>query len=67
MFMGLRMTKGISEKEFERRFKISVDSVYKNQIEELLDEKLILRKDGKIYLTDYGTDVSNFVFEKFLI
>ncbi len=67
MFMGLRMTKGISENEFEKRFKTSVDSVYKKQIDELIDEKLIIRKEGRIYLTDYGTDISNFVFEKFLI
>ena len=67
MFMGLRMTKGISEKEFQRRFKTSVDSVYKKAIDELLEEKLIKRENGNIFLTDYGTDISNFVFEKFLL
>ena len=67
MFMGLRMTKGINEKEFERRFKTSVDSVYKKKIDELLEEKLIKRENGNIFLTDYGTDISNFVFEKFLL
>jgi len=67
MFMGLRMTNGISENEFEKRFGSSVNSIYKDVIEELIYEKLIVRNDGRIFLTDRGMDISNFVFEKFLL
>lgn len=66
MFMGLRMKKGISTDEFSRRFGRDIYSVYGEKIEELLDEKLIEKKENRIMLTERGTDVSNIVFERFI-
>ena len=66
MFMGLRMKKGISTDEFSRRFGRDIYSVYGEKIEELLDEKLIEKKEHRIMLTERGTDVSNIVFERFI-
>lgn len=66
MFMGLRMKKGISTDEFSRRFGRDIYSVYGEKIEELLDEKLIEKKENRIMLTKRGTDVSNIVFERFI-
>ena len=66
MFMGLRMKKGISTDEFSRRFRRDIYSVYGEKIEELLDEKLIEKKENRIMLTERGTDVSNIVFERFI-
>ena len=66
MFMGLRMKKGISIDEFSRRFGRDIYSVYGEKIEELLDEKLIEKKENRIMLTKRGTDVSNIVFERFI-
>lgn len=61
MFMGLRMNEGIEEKEFERRFGVEVDHIYKDVIEGNINKELIERKSGRIYLTDKGIEVSNVV------
>lgn len=66
MFMGLRMNEGVSEAEFLRRFGESIDSVYGDEIKELISEELLVKKDGRLSLTDRGVDISNSVFEKFI-
>lgn len=66
MFMGLRMNEGVSEAEFLRRFGESMDSVYGDEIKELISEELLVKKDGRLSLTDRGVDISNSVFEKFI-
>lgn len=66
MFMGLRMNEGVSEAEFLRRFGVSMDSVYGDEIKELISEELLVKKDGRLSLTDRGVDISNSVFEKFI-
>jgi len=67
MFMGLRMNKGIEKSEFFSRFKCDITDVYEKQLSELFEEKLIAESSGRIFLTPYGMDISNFVFEKFII
>ncbi len=66
MFMGLRMTEGVSEKVFGQRFKKDIHDVYGKEIKELAGEKLICEKDERLFLTDRGIDVSNQIFEKFI-
>lgn len=66
MFMGLRMTEGISEDEFKNRFAHNIYDVYGKEIEELINEKLIKSQDGRLFLSKRGIDISNQVFEKFL-
>jgi len=67
MFMGLRMVKGIEKEEFRRRFKKDIESVYKKEINQLIADKLMFEKDGFLALTERGTDISNYVFEKFML
>lgn len=67
MFMGLRMTEGIEKKRFFEKFKKSVYDIYGNEIKYLKDVNLIEETDSNIRLTDKGVDVSNTVFEKFII
>ena len=68
MFMGLRMTEGISTIEFKKRFGEDYFSFYNNETKFLLDEKLITINNDKsrIFLTPKGIDISNLVFEKFI-
>ena len=66
MFLGLRMMEGVSEAEFMDCFGESVDRVYGAVLSELVRDKLLVWEDGRIFLTEYGIDVSNYVFEKFL-
>ena len=68
-FLGLRMSAGVSVRKFEKEFGESLDTVYGAQIEKLIKEGLLVREDAKdrICLTDFGMDVSNYVFEKFIL
>ena len=66
MFLGLRLTEGVSFARFEERFGEEMKNIYGSQIEKLVKDGL-LTEDGKgIRLTERGTDISNVVFEEFL-
>lgn len=67
MFLGLRLLKGISKAEFKLKFNKDIEQIYKNQLDECINYNLLEEDDNNIYLTDKGIDVSNIVFEKFLI
>ena len=66
MFLGLRLTKGISKKAFEKEFSQNIYDVYDKEIEELTREGLIVDEEDALYLTDFGLDVSNVAMAKFL-
>ena len=76
MFLGLRMMRGVSADEFERRFGEKLHKVYGCQIETLMKQGLLVCdkvvggggeiKPEYLRLTDKGIDVSNYVFEQFL-
>ena len=67
MFLGLRLTEGIDIREFEKRFKKSIYSIYGAQIKNHLKNNLLAKGNGRIWLTDYGQDVSNMVLCSFLL
>lgn len=67
MFLGLRMTEGVYRTEFERNFGIPVEAVYGTVLQHLQEEKLLLKREGRIFLTEMGQDVSNYVLAQFLL
>ena len=67
MFLGLRMTQGISEEIFKTQFGVSVMSVYENVIKKHVMNNLIKCVNGRIYLTKIGLDVANTVMSDFLL
>lgn len=71
MFLGLRMTKGVSVREFEELFKASIYEIYGEVIEKHINEKLLYLYpvEGEQYLalTEKGLDVSNYVMSDFLL
>ncbi|AIY83345.1 MAG: oxygen-independent coproporphyrinogen III oxidase [Clostridium baratii] len=67
MFLGLRMIEGVSIDKFKEKFSKDINDVYgeiinKNKKLGLLDEK-----NGRIYLTDKGIAVSNWVMSEFIL
>ena len=66
MFLGLRLTEGVSFGRFRERFGQGMKNIYGSQIEELVKEGLLEEDERGIRLTKKGVDVSNYVFEKFL-
>ena len=73
MFLGLRMTKGVSCAEFSKAFGLTIDQVYPGIVEDFCKKGLLLRRaddrTGEIWikLTPYGLDVSNYVMAEFLL
>lgn len=67
MFMGLRMTEGISTSHFKIKFGIDAESIYKDTFNWLLENRLLYKTQQGYALTLRGIDLSNIVFEKFLL
>ena len=66
MFLGLRLMKGVSEKEFVNRFGVSMLKTYNSQIDKLNKAGLV-RLDGEtVKLTSKGLDLANIVFMEFV-
>lgn len=66
MFLGMRMSAGISKRGFEERFGRAVTDVYEHQIAECVRDGLIADAGDTYRLTERGSDISNYVFAKFL-
>lgn len=67
MFLGLRLMKGVSVAEFEKKFGRTMESVYGTVIERLKEEKLLVQDGNYIRLTEHGIDISNYVMSEFLL
>lgn len=67
MFLGLRMTKGVSKTKFSEVFGPDIEEVYGSVLSKLKEQKLIQEEGDSIFLTEYGLDVSNRVWVEFLL
>lgn len=66
MFLGLRLTAGVSEADFLRRFGRPIQEIYGPPLEKLQQKALLKRENNRISLTPLGVDVSNQVLAEFL-
>ncbi len=66
MFLGLRMMEGVSRGDFFDAFHFDIQQVYGKELLDLKKQGLLEEKDGRVFLTESGIDVSNYVFSKFL-
>lgn len=73
MFLGLRMTQGVSERKFQGLFGKTIDQVYPGIVDKHIKNGLLRRVfdmiegEERIELTDYGIDVSNIIMADFLL
>jgi oxygen-independent coproporphyrinogen-3 oxidase len=67
MFMGLRKIAGISIDEFERRFNTSFDKIYGTVVQKHIKNKLLVKEEGRLFLTPRGIELSNTVMSDFII
>lgn len=65
VFLGLRLTDGISSKAFYRCFGLSIESVYADVLSKNQRDGLLLLDGDTIKLTSKGIDLSNYVFAQF--
>jgi len=66
MFLGLRLTKGVSIEEFATQFGVTLMEVYGVWITQMFAEGLLHEKNGHIQLTDLGMDLANRAMAGFL-
>ncbi len=70
MFLGLRKTEGVSRTEFERRYGVTLESIYEAPLNQLIHHQMIevnpLNGDD-IYLTKKGKRHANEVLSHFII
>lgn len=67
MFLGLRMTCGVSRADFEERFNKDIYEVYGPVLNKYIDQGFMAAIDDRIILTDMGIDVSNIILADFLL
>lgn len=67
MFLGLRMTEGVSKAEFLECFGVPMESVYGKVLDKYKNVGLLEEKEGRIFLTRAGIHVSNGVMAEFLL
>ncbi|MBO6015565.1 MAG: oxygen-independent coproporphyrinogen III oxidase [Lachnospiraceae bacterium] len=67
VFLGLRMVKGVSMPEFQRRFDVPMREIYGSVIDKYKGMQLLHESDGCLCLTERGFDVSNRVMAEFLL
>ena len=67
MFLGLRMTEGVSLKRFEERFGEKLVKIYEAPVRRYLGEGLMVMEDGFLRLTSRGMEVSNIIMADFLL
>lgn len=66
MFLGLRLTRGVSAAEFMERFGSNMFKVFDMPIRKNVIAKLLEVQDSRLYLTEKGLDLSNRVMSDFL-
>ena len=67
MFLGLRLKKGVSRAEFRERFQVSIEEVFGDKIQGLHSKRLLCCNKDRIYLSQYGMDIANYVMAEFLL
>jgi len=67
MFLGLRLTHGISPEDFSRCFGCTLDSVYSDVIRKHLKNGTLIFHEKRLKLTDRGLDVANYVMSDFIL
>ena len=67
MFLGLRKIDGVSRMDFFNMFGLDIEAIYGPIITALRNQGFMDAKEGRLFLTDIGMDVSNQVLAKFLL
>ena len=66
MLLGLRKLEGVSISKFKEKFGENPIYLFRNELEKLVNEKLIVVDLDNIKLTNKGLDLANIVWEEFV-
>lgn len=67
LFLGLRLTEGVSCKKFREYFHISIEEIYGDILKKLEKQGFLIRTESRVFLTKKGIDVSNVILAEFLL
>ena len=67
MFLGLRMIRGVSRKDFINRFNSDIYEIYGEVINKYVTEGFMGSNENRVWLTDKGIDVSNYILADFIL
>lgn len=67
MYLGLRMTGGVSRKEFNERFNRDIYDIYGEVINKYCGQGYMISEGDNIRLTDKGIDISNYILADFIL
>lgn len=66
VFLNLRLREGFALGEFARRFGVEFDDVFGGRAARLFEGGLLIRNDGRIYLSDRGIELADSIFAEFV-
>jgi putative oxygen-independent coproporphyrinogen III oxidase len=66
MMVGLRLLKGVKGEDFMEQFGVTMESIFKPQLDKLLKMNLLARIEGGYRLSDHGVLLGNEVFGAFI-
>lgn len=66
MFLGLRKMEGVSRADFRKIFGEDIEVFYKEAMVKMKKLGLLAEKGDRLFLTERGIDVSNYVMSEFL-
>ena len=66
MLLGLRKLEGISISKFKEKFWENPIYIFRNELQKLVEEELIIIDGDNIRLTGKGLDFANLVWEEFV-
>ena len=66
MMLGLRMLEGVKISDFKEKFIENPILVFKDSLEKLVNENLLIIDGDYIKLTNKGLDLANLVWEEFV-
>ena len=67
MFLGLRMSDGVSDAEFTEAFGLSYRELYGEVIARHIADGLLAEEGDRIFLTPRGVEISNVVLADYLL
>ena len=67
MFLGLRLTDGISKRMFTKKFTFTVEEIFGDVLKKHINNELLIDNGDFLKLSDRGLDISNYVLSDFLL
>ena len=66
IILKLRLKDGVNFNDFKAKFKVELYSIFKDKIDKLVNDNLLVKTRKNIYLSNKGEDLANIVWQEFI-